>query len=165
MLKIDIFSFAVGVGFGTTLFLLSYWRHNHQTSLICTRKRIISFGASLVQFGFETKNQGWIANLADWWSRKVDIINRGLSGYNSRWANLVFDQFVLSQQPDLLFIFFGSNDLANEGSAQHVPREEYGENLKQMISRARMVRYYLLNFPIWSFICKFYRNSHLCQSY
>jgi lysophospholipase L1-like esterase len=40
--------------------------------------------APLLQHGFDPKNSGWVASLSNYWTRKVDVINRGFSGYNSK---------------------------------------------------------------------------------
>lgn len=42
------------------------------------RPHILLFGDSLTQRGFE--NGGWVGRLAHAYSRRADVINRGLSG-------------------------------------------------------------------------------------
>lgn len=50
-----------------------------------SRKRAVLFGDSITQQGYGIDGEeGWVAMLSDWWSRKVDVFNRGFSGYNSR---------------------------------------------------------------------------------
>eukprot|EP01025_Chloroclados_australasicus_P024071 TRINITY_DN24233_c0_g1_i3.p2 TRINITY_DN24233_c0_g1~~TRINITY_DN24233_c0_g1_i3.p2 ORF type:complete len:212 (-),score=23.52 TRINITY_DN24233_c0_g1_i3:783-1418(-) len=65
---------------------------------------------------------------------QVDVLNRGYSGYNTRWAVHILDGILddLKQPPVLATIFFGANDSAPESgpeSLQHVPLEEYRQNL------------------------------------
>lgn len=49
-----------------------------------TRPQILLIGDSITQYSFSVG--GWGARLADWYVRKADVVNRGLSGYNSSWA-------------------------------------------------------------------------------
>jgi lysophospholipase L1-like esterase len=37
----------------------------------------------------------------------MDVLNRGYSGYNSRWALTVLDDAVVQLKPDLVVLFFG----------------------------------------------------------
>ena len=48
------------------------------------RPRIALYGDSLTQFSFDVR--GWGAMMAHSYQRRADIINRGFSGYNTRWA-------------------------------------------------------------------------------
>ncbi|CAI9572942.1 unnamed protein product, partial [Staurois parvus] len=57
-----------------------------QSAMICW-PRVVLFGDSITQFAFEAN--GWGATLADKLVRKCDVLNRGLSGYNTRWAKLI----------------------------------------------------------------------------
>lgn len=55
--------------------------------------------------------------------RKCDVVNRGLSGYNTRWAKIVLPRIVpISDAPiAAVTVFFGANDCALEGkSMSHV---------------------------------------------
>lgn len=101
--------------------------------------------------------------------RKCDVVNRGLSGYNSRWAKMILPRLINGQNTAdtniaAVTVFFGANDCALEGTPnfscpglrnpslrifaliqdihhfvvadknphQHVPVQEYSENLKEM---------------------------------
>lgn len=48
-----------------------------------TRQRLtfVLFGDSITQRGFE---DGWVASLANHYTRKADVLNRGYGGYNAR---------------------------------------------------------------------------------
>ncbi|KAK5174758.1 uncharacterized protein LTR77_001841 [Saxophila tyrrhenica] len=79
--------------------------------------------------------------LADAYARKLDIINRGLSGYNTRQALQVLPQVVPTLQQArvrFLTIFFGANDARLPNTypdpQQHVPLEEFRSNLKAIVS-------------------------------
>lgn len=55
--------------------------------------------------------------------RKCDVVNRGLSGYNSRWAKILLPRLISSQNSagtDIaaVTVFFGANDCSLEGTVQ-----------------------------------------------
>ncbi|XAR50189.1 hypothetical protein NMG60_11004445 [Bertholletia excelsa] len=101
------------------------------------RPRIVLFGDSLTERSFGSG--GWGAALADNYSRKADVVVRGYGGYNTRWALFLLHQmFPLTSltPPVATTIFFGANDAALFGRTcerQHVPIEEYKENLRKMV--------------------------------
>lgn len=94
------------MGFGTALLA---------GTLLTTamRPQFITFGDSITQRGFAP---GWTGLLADAYQRRADVINRGYSGYNSRWAlqlmDRVFPPTSVVPPPRLVTIFFGANDAA-----------------------------------------------------
>lgn len=49
--------------------------------------------------------------------RKCDVVNRGLSGYNTRWAKIVLPRIVPASDAPIaaVTVFFGANDCALEG--------------------------------------------------
>ena len=74
--------------------------------------------------------------------RRLDIINRGFSGYTTSQALLAFPQFAPKPEQAtvrFLTIFFGANDACLPGSptGQHVPLKEYTSNLRRLIQMAR----------------------------
>ena len=125
------------------------------------RPAIVLFGDSITQQGFGWDGgTGWVSLLSSAYSRRADVLNRGYSGYNTRHGvdllSRVFgpQQFPIPEsidrnskrmnddgnnQKDVLFvtIFFGANDAALQGELQHVPLDEYGDNLSKMISYIR----------------------------
>ncbi|XP_021749307.1 GDSL esterase/lipase At5g45920-like [Chenopodium quinoa] len=102
------------------------------------RPKIYLFGDSITEESFS--NGGWGASLANHFSRTVDILMRGYSGYNTRWAVKVLDKvFPAADEaaPMAVTVFFGANDAClNDGYAafQHVPLDEYKENLRNIFS-------------------------------
>jgi hypothetical protein len=52
--------------------------------------RLILFGDSLTQYSFS--EGGWGAMLAHKLQRRCDVINRGFSGYNSKWCRMILDK-------------------------------------------------------------------------
>ncbi|XAR66550.1 Arylesterase [Bertholletia excelsa] len=101
------------------------------------RSKIYLFGDSLTEESFG--DGGWGASLANYFSRAADVVLRGYSGYNTRWALKVIDKvFPLeSESPAAVTVFFGANDacLPDRCSAfQHVPIDEYQQNLRSIVS-------------------------------
>ncbi|XP_057479979.1 GDSL esterase/lipase At5g62930-like [Actinidia eriantha] len=101
------------------------------------RPQIVIFGDSITEQSF--RSGGWGAALADNYSRKADLVLRGYGGYNTRWALfLLHHLFPLGSAapPVAATVFFGANDAALSGRTserQHVPIEEYKENLRKIV--------------------------------
>lgn len=110
------------------------------------RPKIYLFGDSITEESFG--DGGWGSSLANHFSRTVDIVLRGYSGYNSRWAVKVAERVFPAaaaaaadeeeeEEPVAVTVFFGANDacLPNRCSAfQHVPLREYKQNLRSIVS-------------------------------
>ena len=76
-------------------------------------------------------------------SRKCDVINRGFSGYNTRWCNKMIPS-VLSEfdakNIAMVTIFLGANDSnlpANK--QQHVPVDEFKKNLVEIVEKIQVI--------------------------
>ena len=94
--------------------------------------RVVLFGDSITQFGFSLSEEGWCAAVANHFQRRADIIHRGFSGYNTRWARMILPALVNGTNvPDVVVIFFGANDAA-ANDHQHIPLDQYKINLKHM---------------------------------
>lgn len=102
---------------------------------------IILLGDSITQYGWDA---GCFAQrLAQDYVRKLDVLNRGFSGYNTDWAIPVFRQCLsppetqsLAQKIRLLTIWYGANDAEIPPYSQHVPLERYQTNLETLIHMA-----------------------------
>ncbi|KZP20877.1 SGNH hydrolase [Athelia psychrophila] len=99
---------------------------------------IMLLGDSITQGGWEAG--GFAQQLAYKYARKLDVINRGLSGYNTEWAVPVFEKCFAKQHEQqhlpkvrILTIWFGTNDAAIPPSAQHVPLAAFAANLVRMV--------------------------------
>ncbi|KAJ3187923.1 isoamyl acetate-hydrolyzing esterase [Gaertneriomyces sp. JEL0708] len=105
--------------------------------------QIVLFGDSITQFGSNASLEGWAATLADKYMRKLDVVNRGFSGYNTEWAKHILSPILRSVTPTgssirLVVIFFGANDAVLPSSPQqHVPIARYQKNLRELISIVR----------------------------
>ncbi|XP_045726823.1 isoamyl acetate-hydrolyzing esterase 1 homolog isoform X2 [Mirounga angustirostris] len=88
---------------------------------------------------FSFQQGGWGASLADRLVRKCDVLNRGFSGYNTRWAKIILPRLIRKgnslDSPVAVTIFFGANDsaLKDENPKQHIPLAEYVANLESMV--------------------------------
>ncbi|XP_034515824.1 isoamyl acetate-hydrolyzing esterase 1 homolog isoform X3 [Ailuropoda melanoleuca] len=82
--------------------------------------RVLLFGDSITQFSFQ--QGGWGASLADKLVRKCDVLNRGFSGYNTRWAKIILPRLISKgnspDSPVAVTIFFGANDSALKAQAR-----------------------------------------------
>ncbi|WVQ94350.1 hypothetical protein IAU59_001429 [Kwoniella sp. CBS 9459] len=100
---------------------------------------IMLFGDSLTQ----AFSDGSLAQrMAEYYSRRADIVNRGFGGYNSDWAIPVFEQVFatkearekgFAQNVKLITIWLGANDAVLPGSPQCVPLDRYKANIAQLI--------------------------------
>ncbi|XP_047052956.1 GDSL esterase/lipase At5g45920-like [Lolium rigidum] len=100
------------------------------------RPRLVLFGDSITELSFAAG--GWGAALANHFGRQADVVLRGLSGYNTRWALKVLDRAMEgaaseSADPAAVTVFFGANDASlpdQQQAHQHVPLDEYQTNLR-----------------------------------
>ncbi|XP_016753308.2 GDSL esterase/lipase At5g45920 [Gossypium hirsutum] len=105
------------------------------------RPKIYLFGDSITEESFG--DGGWGASLANHFSRTVDVVLRGYSGYNTRWALKVVDRVFPEAEssgaaaPLAVTVFFGANDAClpdRYGAFQHVPLDEYKRNLHSIVA-------------------------------
>ncbi|KAJ7685031.1 GDSL Lipase/Acylhydrolase [Mycena polygramma] len=99
---------------------------------------IMLFGDSITQAGWT--EGGFGARLANVYSRKFDVLNRGLAGYNTEWAIPVLEQCLATRHDQqhvlkirLLVVWFGANDACIKPSPQHVPLPKFINNIKDMV--------------------------------
>jgi lysophospholipase L1-like esterase len=94
--------------------------------------RILLVGDSITQQSFMP--DGWGAEVATWYARRADVINRGFSGYNTRWVRHHKEAIAASVPAGGPIIwatlFLGANDAA--GNYQTVPLDEYAANLRAL---------------------------------
>ncbi|CAG2103518.1 unnamed protein product [Medioppia subpectinata] len=99
--------------------------------------KVILFGDSLTQRAFEPSDGLWGSLLADKLQRVSDVIVRGFSGYNSRWLRMIcdqiFDKTMNASEVSCLTILLGANDSCDAPSQQHVPIDEFADNLSSII--------------------------------
>ncbi|KAF8232300.1 GDSL Lipase/Acylhydrolase [Tricholoma matsutake] len=101
---------------------------------------VMLFGDSITQGAWEPDRNGFGQRLSHVYARKLDVLNRGLSGYNTDWALPVLEQCLVTKkdQPHvpgirLLTIWFGANDACIQPSPQHVPLVRFTSNLEKLV--------------------------------
>jgi isoamyl acetate esterase len=115
-----------------------------------TRPCIVLLGDSLTQLGFGDVGTGvavgWAGHLATLYSRRCDVLNRGFSGYNSRHILDLLpslfppqhtgsdnDGYIQQVEPAFCTVWLGANDAALPGEPQHVPLNEYAQNIDSIV--------------------------------
>jgi lysophospholipase L1-like esterase len=98
------------------------------------------FGDSITQQGYnQARGLGWVAALHDVYIRRLNVLNAGLSGYNTEMALLVLPRILppISQgRIRIMTVFFGANDARlpdTMQAQQHVPIDQYRENLRTIV--------------------------------
>lgn len=89
-------------------------------------KKLILIGDSNTQFG--NGPSGWVGGISDPLQRKCDVVNRGMSGYNSTYFKTILPQVLEEFNPDFIcgfIIMLGTND-----SAANPIQQETLENFK-----------------------------------
>ncbi|KAG7663870.1 IAH1 [[Candida] subhashii] len=109
--------------------------------------KFILFGDSITQFSCaQDGGYGLTPALQSEYVRKLDVINRGFTGYNSDHARLVLPKILEAESNEqknnikVMTIFFGTNDAFQVeddfNKIQAVPLNRYQENLCAMIELA-----------------------------
>ncbi|KAI5957355.1 IAH1 [Candida jiufengensis] len=106
--------------------------------------KFILFGDSITQYSNEINdNFALQPALQNRYIRKLDVINRGYSGYSSEHARLILPKLLeseLNSKKDnikLMTIFFGTNDGFDDiNSIQPVELERHKENIKFLLQLA-----------------------------
>lgn len=103
---------------------------------LCSYGQIVLFGDSITEQSFNPAFFGSGSALANDYARKLDVINRGFSGYTSREARHPLPRVFPTRNDDvkLVFVFFGANDAVLEGYDQHIPLIDYVENMKYILT-------------------------------
>lgn len=108
--------------------------------------QFILFGDSITQQSFaqdsaSSPSFSFAASLANTYSRRLDVVNRGLSGFNTAQALKVLPYVIPKPEKagvKFLTIFFGANDSrlpdSPGGRQQTVPLEEFKQNMKRILA-------------------------------
>ena len=98
---------------------------------MATYGRLMLLGDSITQLSFD--NGGWGTKIADQFQRRLDVLNRGFSGYNTAWIECVLPQILPSTLPlDAVTVLLGTNDsgMKEVNPEQHIPLEAFESNLR-----------------------------------
>ncbi|KAJ3251738.1 hypothetical protein HK103_002083 [Boothiomyces macroporosus] len=105
--------------------------------------KILLIGDSITQCGSDPSMLGWAASLQHHYIRKLEIVNKGLSGYNTGWVEPLMDGFLdYCELGDsrivLTIIMLGTNDSVHPSvnSLQAVDVEAYKANLTEICGKA-----------------------------
>ena len=93
--------------------------------------RLMLLGDSITQCSFSVG--GWGSKVADHFQRRLDVFNRGYSGYNTTLIKCALPQILSFTAPlDAATVMLGSNDsaLKEVNPEQHVPLEAFESNLR-----------------------------------
>ncbi|QSZ29989.1 hypothetical protein DSL72_004507 [Monilinia vaccinii-corymbosi] len=103
--------------------------------------QFILLGDSLVQFSSHLRDGfSFTAGLEEHCSRRLQVINHGLSGYNTDNALAIHQHLVpdpTAATVSYLLILFGANDacLSDSPTGQHVSLENYKKNTEALLDR------------------------------
>ena len=95
--------------------------------------KFVLIGDSLTQYSFDVQTHGFGAMLSNYYVRKMDVINRGYSGYNTKLVSDIL-QDVLAEFPSIAVatLCLGANDAVLPGGEQHVPLNLYKSKMLKM---------------------------------
>ncbi|KAH7328499.1 GDSL-like Lipase/Acylhydrolase [Stachybotrys elegans] len=104
--------------------------------------QVVLFGDSLFQQSIDVQDGfSFQAALQSHCQRRLDVINRGLSGWNTKNAMEYIDKIFPEPTPSspkiaYLLVLLGANDavLPRPFTSQHVPIEEYKANLTRIVT-------------------------------
>ncbi|KAL3459626.1 SGNH hydrolase-type esterase domain-containing protein [Aspergillus heterothallicus] len=101
--------------------------------------KIVLFGDSITQGCYEPEcGFAFGAAMQHAYMRKMDVIQRGFSGYNSDHAAAIIP-YLLNQESNikLMVVFFGTNDSIVPESKNHVPIPRFKENIRKIVLSAQ----------------------------
>ncbi|MCM2373873.1 FAD-dependent oxidoreductase [Rhodopirellula sp. ICT_H3.1] len=91
------------------------------------RETVVCFGDSITRRGYPEIMGRMLG---------VDVINAGVPGHTSQQGLRRMESDVLAKRPDVVVIFFGTNDIRVDVT-KHVPLDDYTANLRTMIKECR----------------------------
>lgn len=96
--------------------------------------QLLLLGDSITEYSAKWPS-GLAPALATRYARRLDVINRGYSGYNSRTIRIALPHILSSVDTELAgcILFLGTNDAALSHTPQHVPMLEFRENMAYIL--------------------------------
>jgi lysophospholipase L1-like esterase len=102
-------------------------------------KKLILIGDSHTEWGYGNNNGignvGWAGLVSNQLIRKADVVNRGFSGYNTKWIRMMLPELLSEFAPKNYVgavVFLGTNDATVNGTLTHVSLADYAHNLKNI---------------------------------
>ena len=99
-------------------------------------KQVVALGDSLTEMGSDPGSAGWVAQIQNLCVRKADVLNRGFSGYTSRYVKLILPSLKIDWDRTILVtILLGTNDaeVPDHADSGNVPIFEFTANLRDII--------------------------------
>ena len=97
----------------------------------------LAFGEPLiVSFGDSITKRGYPEIIAE--KLEVEVINAGVAGHTSSQGLRRMKKDVLDHEPDIVVVFFGTNDIRVD-SSKYVPLKQYRKNLEEIAEACRDV--------------------------
>lgn len=104
-------------------------------------RKIFLVGDSLIELSFDPFNSFPFGSaLAHAFRRRADVLNRGLSGYSSKWMDSQISKVIREiiqlkedEQVFMLVVLIGTNDSVLSGNPHHVPLHDYKLNLQRVV--------------------------------
>lgn len=87
--------------------------------------------ATVVCFGDSITKRGYPEMLGE--ALNVKAINAGVAGHTSAEGLRRMKKDVIDENPDVVVIFFGTNDARVDAPHKYVPAKKYADNLKEMV--------------------------------
>lgn len=105
-----------------------------------TLGKVILFGDSIIQYSSDQSGFALAPALQNYYARKMDVVIRGFSGYNTSQAIAVLREVLLAENPrpgvvKLVSIFLGTNDAAF--NFQGVPLETFKANMQTIVDMVK----------------------------
>lgn len=121
-------------------------------------KKLLLIGDSITEMAVDPSIFGWSAFLQTQYMRRLDLVNKGLSGYTTRWYKVLIEPTMLAistekDYVELTILMLGSNDCVDPKvepkSNQAVPVDEYSRNLESIVKsiKKRSTRIILATAP------------------
>lgn len=101
-------------------------------------KRVFLIGDSLIELSFDPLNSFPLGSaLSHAFRRRADVLNRGLSGYSSKWMGSQFERVKKEMMEDpevfMVVLMIGTNDSVLKGNPHHVDIFEFERNVSKMV--------------------------------
>lgn len=97
--------------------------------------QVVLFGDSITEQSFNPEFFGSGSALANAYARRLDVMNRGFSGYTTDQALKLLPRIFPGRRDNvkLVVFFFGANDAVLPGFVQHVPLDRYLQNAEEIL--------------------------------
>lgn len=102
--------------------------------------QFVLFGDSITEESF-SQEKGFAAGaaLANDYQKRLDVVCRGFGGYTTGQGKFILPHLIPRESRiRVLVVFFGANDSVTPGNIQHIPLQEYKENLSSILTNPKL---------------------------